>query len=88
MECTPINGAESWTWLLKADENQILAAEMWFWRRMMNISWKEKRTNLSILEELNITRASFKGGQPKLDTLAMLYVEVVAPLLLRSLKGK
>ena len=28
-------GAESWT-LLKADENRIMAAEMWFWRKMLN----------------------------------------------------
>ena len=27
-------GAESWT-LLKADENRIMAAEMWFWRKML-----------------------------------------------------
>ena len=27
-----VYGAESWT-LFKADENRIMAAEMWFWRR-------------------------------------------------------
>ena len=48
-------GAESWT-LRKADENRIMAAEMWFWRRMLSISWKEKRTNVSILQELNTNR--------------------------------
>jgi len=48
-------GAEGWT-LLKSDENRIMATEMWFWRKMLNISWKEKRTNLSILRELNIER--------------------------------
>ena len=48
-------GAESWT-LRKADENRIMAAEMWFWRRMLSISWKEKRTNISILQELNTNR--------------------------------
>ena len=51
-------GAESWT-LLKADENRIMAAEMWFWRRMLNISWKEKRTNRSILAELKTKRELF-----------------------------
>ena len=34
----------------------MLAAEMWFWRRMLNISWKERRTNRSILEELGVKR--------------------------------
>ena len=50
-----IYGAESWT-LCKADESRIMAAEMWFWRRMLNISWKQKRTNASILCELNTER--------------------------------
>ena len=48
-------GAESWT-LCKADESRIMAAEMWFWRRMLNISWKQKRTNASILCELDTER--------------------------------
>ena len=48
-------GAESWT-LHIADENRIMAAEMWFWRRMLNISWKEKRTNMSVLHELDTDR--------------------------------
>ncbi|XP_072046467.1 uncharacterized protein [Amphiura filiformis] len=48
-------GLEGWT-MTKADENRVLAAEMWFWRRMLNISWKEKRTNRSILEELGMKR--------------------------------
>ena len=57
-------GAESWT-LRKADENIIMAAEMWFWRRMLNISWKNKRTNDSILQELNTNRELLKGRQFK-----------------------
>ena len=48
-------GLEGWT-MTKADENRVLAAEMWFWRRMLNISWKERRTNRSILEELGVKR--------------------------------
>ena len=38
-----IYGAESWT-LFKSDENRIMAAEMWIWRRMLGVSWKVKRT--------------------------------------------
>ena len=48
-------GAEGWT-LLKADENRIQAAEMWIYRRMLRISWKERRTNDSVMLELNTTR--------------------------------
>ena len=29
---------------------------MWFYRRMLRISWKDKRTNVSILQELNTKR--------------------------------
>ncbi|GAH15691.1 unnamed protein product, partial [marine sediment metagenome] len=52
---TLLYGVESWT-LRKADENRIMAAEMWFWRRMLKISWKDKRTNVSILQELDTNR--------------------------------
>ena len=48
-------GAEGWT-LLKADENRIQAAEMRIYRRMLRISWKERRTNDSVMLELNTTR--------------------------------
>ena len=29
---------------------------MWFYRRMLRISWKDKKTNISILQELNTKR--------------------------------
>jgi hypothetical protein len=48
-------GAEGWT-LKKADENRIMAAEMWFYRRMLRISWTERRTNKGILNELNVRK--------------------------------
>ena len=48
-------GAEAWT--LKArDERKITSMEMWLWRRMLRISWMEKRTDNSILQELEIKR--------------------------------
>ena len=34
----------------------IEAAEMWFYRKLMSISWKEKRTNDSILKQLGVNR--------------------------------
>lgn len=48
-------GCEGWT-LTKADERRIEAAEMWFLRRLLRISWTSHRTNDSILQELNIQR--------------------------------
>ena len=46
-------GAEAWT-LKVRDERKITSMEMWLWRRMMRISWKEERTDNSILQELDI----------------------------------
>ena len=48
-------GCEAWT-LKQDDYNRINAVEMWFYRRLLRVSWKEKRTNDSILEELGVTR--------------------------------
>ena len=38
------------------DERKITSMEMWLWRRMLCISWMEKRTDNSILQELEIKR--------------------------------
>ena len=38
------------------DERKITSMEMWHWRRMLRISWMEKRTDNSIIQELEITR--------------------------------
>ena len=35
---------------------KLKTTDMWFYRRMLRISWKEKRTNASILQELNTKR--------------------------------
>ena len=48
-------GAEGWT-LRKKNMKKLEATEMWFYRRLLRISWKEKRTNSSILQELNTKR--------------------------------
>jgi len=44
-------GVEGWT-LKKSDRNRIESFEMWCWRKMLGISWKEHHTNISILEEI------------------------------------
>ena len=41
--------AEAWTLKLR-DERKITSIEMWLWRRMLRISWMEKRTDNSILQ--------------------------------------
>ena len=49
-------GCETWT-ITAGTKKNLEAAEMWFYRRMLRISWKEKRTNESILEETNQERS-------------------------------
>ncbi|KAJ8884108.1 hypothetical protein PR048_015965 [Dryococelus australis] len=39
-----------------ADYNRIDALEMWFWRKMLRVSWTEKRTNASITAQLNVSK--------------------------------
>ena len=44
-------GTEGWT--LKAKQiKKIQSAEMWFYHRMLHVSWREKRTDESTLKEL------------------------------------
>lgn len=45
-------GSESWT-LHKEDKTRLDRFELWAWRKMLRVSWKDKRTNASILEEVN-----------------------------------
>ena len=48
-------GAEGWT--LKAEEKKrIQAAEMFCYRRLLNVSWKDKRRNYYTLNELQTER--------------------------------
>ncbi|RUS81011.1 hypothetical protein EGW08_011216 [Elysia chlorotica] len=48
-------GCEAWT-LKQEEQNRIHAIEMWLYRRLFRVCWKEKRTNDSILKELGVTR--------------------------------
>jgi hypothetical protein len=48
-------GAESWT-IKVADRNRISSFEMWCWRRMLSVSWKQHRTDESILTQLSVNR--------------------------------
>jgi hypothetical protein len=48
-------GVESWT-IKVSDRNRIMSFEMWCWRRILKVSWREHRTDDSILEELGLDR--------------------------------
>ena len=43
---------ESWT-VKKAECQRIDAFELWCWRRLLKVSWRARRSNQSILREIN-----------------------------------
>ena len=45
-------GCESWT-VKKAECWRIDAFELWCWRRLLRVSWTARRSNQSILKEIN-----------------------------------
>ena len=47
-----IYGCESWT-IKKAEHQRIDAFELWCWRRLSRVPWTARRSNPSILKEIN-----------------------------------
>ena len=45
-------GCESWT-VKKAELQRIDAFELWCWRRLLKVPWTARRSNQSILKEIN-----------------------------------
>ena len=45
-------GCESWT-VKKAECQRIDAFELWCWRRLLRVTWTARRSNQSILKEIN-----------------------------------
>ena len=43
---------ESWT-INKAERRRIDAFELWCWRRLLRVPWTARRSNQSILKEIN-----------------------------------
>ena len=47
-----VYGCESWT-MKKAERQRIDAFELWCWRRLLRVPWTARRSNQSILKEIN-----------------------------------
>ena len=45
-------GYVSWT-IKKAERQRIVAFELWCWRRLLKVPWTARRSNQSILREIN-----------------------------------
>ena len=45
-------GCEYWT-IKKAEHQRIDTSELWCWRRLLSVPWTARRSNQSILKEIN-----------------------------------
>ena len=45
-------GCESWT-IKKAEHQRISAFKLWCWKRLLRVPWTARRSNQSILKEIN-----------------------------------
>ena len=57
-------GCESWT-VKKAEHQRIYTFELWCWRRLLRVPWTARRSNQSILKEIN-PKNSLEGLMLKL----------------------
>ena len=58
-------GCESWT-IKKVEHRRIDAFELWCWRRLLRVPWTARRSNQSILKEIN-PGCSLEGLMLKLE---------------------
>ena len=45
-------GCESWT-IKKVEHRSTVAFKLWFWRRLLRVPWTARRSNQTILKEIN-----------------------------------
>ena len=58
-------GCESWT-IKKAESQRMDAFELWYWRRLLRVTWAVRRSNQSILKEISL-EYSLEGQMLKLQ---------------------
>ena len=61
-------GCEKWT-IEKAEHQRIDAFELWCWRRLLRVPWTARRSNQSMLKDIN-PEYSLEGLMLKLQSLA------------------
>ena len=59
-----MHASESWT-VKKAEHHRIVTFKLWCWRRLLRVPWVVRRSNQSILKEIN-TEYSLEGLMLKL----------------------
>ena len=84
-------GCESWT-VKKAERRKIDAFEVWCWRRLLRVPWTVRRSNQSILKEIN-PGISLEGMMLKLKLQYFGYLmrrvdSLVKTLMLGGIEGR
>ena len=59
-----MDGCESWI-IKKAERQRTDASELWYWRRLLRVSWTARRSNLSTLKKIS-PECSLEGLRLKL----------------------
>ena len=77
-------GCESWT-IRKAEHQRIDAFELWCWRRLFRVPWTARRSNQSVLKEIN-PEYSLEGLMLKLNLQYFGHLMRTAHLLEKTLK--
>ena len=82
---------ESWS-IMKAECQRIAAFELWCWRRLLKVPWTRRRSNQSILREIN-PEYSLEGLMLKLKLqysgcLLRTDDSFEKSLMLRKIKGR
>ena len=82
-------GCESWT-IKKAEHQRIDAFELWCWRRLLQVPWTARRSNQSVLKEIN-PEYSLEGLMLKLQSFGNLMQRanlLEKTLMLGKIEGK
>ena len=82
-------GCKSWT-IKKAECQRIHAFEMWCWRRLLRVPWTARRSNQSILKEIN-PEYSLEGLMQQLQYLGHLMLKADSlekSLMLGKIEGR
>ena len=82
-------GCESWT-IKKAECQRIDAFQLWCWRKLLRIPWTARKSNQSILKEIN-PEYSLEGLKLKLQYFGHLIQRVDSLekiLMLRKIEGR
>ena len=84
-------GCESWT-IKKAEHRRIDAFGLWCWRRLLRVPWTARRSNQSILKEIN-PEYSLKGLMLKLKHQSFGHLRqrtdsLEKTLILEKIKGR